>query len=115
NPLIRDQVYRIGREAISNALRHSGARVVDVELEYTESALSLRVRDTGRGINEDVLRSGRDGHWGLIGMRECAEKIGARLKVTSRPHAGTQLDLTVPGEIAFVKTRAARRRWFPAW
>jgi signal transduction histidine kinase len=116
NPLIRDQIYRIGREAISNALRHSAAPVVEVELDYDESRLGLRVRDMGCGIDEKVLRMGKEGHWGLIGMRECAEKIGARLKLTSRPGAGTQLDLTVPGHIAFLKTNSTpRHRWIPGW
>jgi signal transduction histidine kinase/ligand-binding sensor domain-containing protein len=116
NPLIRDQIYRIGREAISNALRHSGASVVEVELDYDDSRLWLQVRDTGCGIDEKVLRVGKEGHWGLIGMRECAEKIGGRLKLTSRLGAGTQLELTIPGHIAFLKTSSARqRRWLPGW
>ena len=100
NPLIRDQVYRIGREGLSNALRHSGAAMVEVEINYGESDLRLAVRDTGCGIDEEVLRSGRDSHWGLIGMRECAEKMGAQLRVRSRAGAGTELDLTIPGHIA---------------
>lgn len=114
NPLIRDQVYRIGREALSNAFRHSGAAMVEIEISYEASDLRLAVRDTGCGIGEEVLRSGRDGHWGLIGMRECAEKIGAQLKVRSRAAAGTQLELTIPGHIAFSGSRAARKpRWLP--
>jgi len=78
------------REGLSNAFRHSGAAMVEVEINYGESDLRLAVRDTGCGIDEEVLRSGREGHWGLIGMRECAEKIGARLKVRSRAGAGTE-------------------------
>jgi signal transduction histidine kinase len=63
NPLIRDQVYRIGREGLSNAFRHSGAALVEVEINYGESDLRLAVRDTGCGIDEEVLRSGRGGLW----------------------------------------------------
>ena len=112
NPLIRDQVYRIGREGLSNAFRHSGAAMVEVEINYGESDLRLAVRDTGCGIDEEVLRSGREGHWGLIGMRECAEKIGAQLKVRSRAGAGTELDLTIPGHIAFARPPSGHRwRW----
>ena len=112
NPLIRDQVYRICREGLSNAFRHSGASVVEIEIEYGNSDLRVTVRDNGWGIDERVLRLGRDGHWGLIGMRECAERIGALLKVSSRPGAGTELELTAPGQIAFLKPPSAQPpRW----
>jgi signal transduction histidine kinase len=113
NPLIRDQVYRIAREGLSNAFRHSGAPLVEVEINYNTSDLHLAVRDNGCGVREEVLRSGRDGHWGLIGMRECAEKIGAQLKVRSQAGVGTELDLTIPGQIAFMGSPDGRaRRWF---
>jgi signal transduction histidine kinase/ligand-binding sensor domain-containing protein len=113
NPLIRDEVYRIGREALSNAFRHSGASTVEMEIRYETRDFHLAVRDSGRGIDEQVLRAGREGHWGLIGMRERAEKIGGRLKVWSRESAGTELELTVPGQIAFPKADGARRGWLP--
>jgi signal transduction histidine kinase len=113
NPLIRDQVYRIGREALWNAFRHSGADMVEVEINYGGGNLRVAVRDTGCGIDEDVLRSGRAGHWGLVGMRECAEKIGGKLKVTSRAGRGTELDLTIPGYIAFTR-HSGPTRW-PPW
>ena len=116
NPLIRDEVYRIGREALANAFRHSGAATVELEIKYDARNLRIEVRDTGCGIDEEVLRWGRDGHWGLIGMRESAEKIGAQLKVRSRTMAGTQLELTIPGHIAFAGPRSERpRRWLPGW
>ena len=112
NPQIRDEIYRIGREALSNAFRHSRATAVDLEIGYYPGRLRVAVRDTGRGIDEEVLRSGLDGHWGLIGMQESAEKIGARLRVWSRPAMGTELELTVPGDIAFRRPRSGgwRRR-----
>jgi signal transduction histidine kinase len=116
NPLLRDEVYRIGREALTNAFRHSGAATVEVEISYYPRDLRLAVRDTGCGIDEEILRLGQDGHWGLIGMRECAEKIGARLRVWSRATAGTELELTVPGHIAYSTPRSARTpRWLPGW
>lgn len=103
HPLIRDEVYRIGREALLNAYRHAGAQSIEVALEYAPHHLRVRVRDDGRGIDDEVLRAGRDGHWGLSGMRERAERIGARLTVWSRPGAGTEIDLTIPGHRAFQK------------
>ena len=102
HPLIRDEAYRIGREALANAFRHSQASKIEVELEYTNKHLRLLVRDNGAGIDEKVLQTGRDGHWGLTGMRERAESIGARLKVWSRDQAGTEVELTIPGQVAFI-------------
>jgi signal transduction histidine kinase len=100
-PLVRDEVYRIGREALANAFRHSQASVIETVLDYAQDRLRIVVRDNGRGIDPEVLRSGRDGHWGLSGMRERSEKIGARLKVLSAAGAGTEIDLTVPAGAAF--------------
>ena len=101
HPIIRDEAYRIGREALVNAFRHSHADTIEVELEYSTKNLRLVVRDDGAGIDAQVLQSGRDGHWGLAGMRERAESIGARLRVWSREHAGTEVELVIPGHVAF--------------
>lgn len=101
HPVIRDEVYRIGREALVNAFRHSRAASIEVELEYAPDRLRLLVRDDGTGIDPQVLRSGRDGHYGLSGMRERAESIGARLRVGGHAAAGTEVDLSVPGHVAF--------------
>lgn len=102
HPIIRDEAYRIGREALVNAFHHSQADNIEVELEYSPKNLRLIVRDDGAGIDQHVLQSGKDGHWGLAGMRERAESIGARLRVWSREHAGTEVELVIPGHIAFV-------------
>ena len=84
-----------------NAFRHSGANNIDVQLQYAPLQLRIVVRDDGCGIDPDVLKPGRDGHWGLSGMRERAERIGARFKVFSRAAAGTEVELSVPGHTAF--------------
>jgi signal transduction histidine kinase len=101
HPLIRDEVYHIGRELLVNAFHHSRANCIEVELEYAPKRLRVVVRDDGCGIDPQVLRVGREGHWGLPGMRERAERIGARLRVWSRAAAGTEVALSVPGSIAF--------------
>lgn len=100
-PVIRDEVYRIGREALTNALHHADARSIEVEIEYQSNHLRILVRDDGRGIDAKILAAGRDGHFGLIGMRERSEKIGGRLRLRSRIDAGTEVELTIPGGIAF--------------
>jgi signal transduction histidine kinase len=104
---IRDDVYRIGREALVNAFRHSGASNIDLHLEYVGNELRMLVRDDGCGIDPQVLQLGRDGHWGLSGMRERAERIGARLRVLSRPGGGTEVELRVPTKVAFESQRSS--------
>jgi signal transduction histidine kinase len=98
---IRDEVYRIGREALVNAFQHAEPRSVEVEVEYARSFLRLAVRDDGCGIDPKILDAGRAGHWGLIGMRERSERIGGRLRLRSSVGAGTEVELTIPGIIAF--------------
>jgi signal transduction histidine kinase len=68
-PETQHEIYRIGRESLVNAFCHSGAKRVDLELEYSDSELRMRIRDNGCGIDPEVLEKGRDGHWGLAGMR----------------------------------------------
>ncbi len=113
HPSVRDEIYLIGREALLNAFRHSKANTIEVELEYGLKQLRILVRDDGRGIEPEVLVSGREGHWGLSGMRERAEVIGASLKLFSRAGAGTEIELSVPGRIAYELNSSQRsRRWF---
>ena len=94
HPIIRDEVYRIGREALINAFRNPQAKNIEVEVEYRARHLRVVVRDDGGGVE-------REGKWEPSGMRERAEGIGARLKVRSRAATGTQVELSVPGHIAF--------------
>ena len=102
HPLIRDEIYSIGREALTNAFRHSKASKIEVELEYAATGLRVLVRDSGVGFDPRMLQVGRDGHWGLSGMRERAKRINARFRVLTRPEAGTEVELTVPSHVAFV-------------
>ena len=113
HPVLRDEVYRIGREALVNAFRHSQAKSVELELEYASSQLRVVVRDNGRGIDPQTLLTGRDGHWGLPGMRERAERIGGKFHVWSRPSSGTEVELSVPSHLAFQSQSPGRGSgWF---
>jgi ligand-binding sensor domain-containing protein/signal transduction histidine kinase len=98
---LRDEVYRIGREALINAFRHARAKSIEVELNYSSAAFRMVVRDDGCGIDPQTLETGRDGHWGLSGMRERANRIGARLRLFSSVDGGTEVELSLPGHLAF--------------
>lgn len=106
-PAIQYEIFRIGSEAISNAVKHSGATILWIDIEYLND-IQLVIRDEGKGIPEQVLRSGKVGHFGLEGMRERAERIGGSLDVHSRAGAGTQVSLRVPGHIAFQPGKSSR-------
>jgi len=112
HPLLRDDIYRIGREALANAFRHARAKRIDVELQYGPDQFRLSVRDDGCGIRPEFVRAGREGHWGLSGMRERAERIGARLHVFSSASSGTEVQLSIPGRIAFRDQPSGMFRWF---
>lgn len=99
-PAIQEQIYLIMQEALLNALRHSGATSIEAEVEYLPNKLRVVVRDNGSGIDPQVLRSGRDSHWGLLGMRERARGIGALVRILSRRGAGTEVEVSVPTGIA---------------
>jgi signal transduction histidine kinase/ligand-binding sensor domain-containing protein len=109
-PVLLDDVYRIGREAIVNAFQHAGATNIEVEVEYAANRLRMLVQDNGCGIDAQMLQSGKAGHWGLKGIRERAERIGAKLSLFSNPGAGTQVVLTVAGELAFQPEDVGKRR-----
>jgi signal transduction histidine kinase/ligand-binding sensor domain-containing protein len=117
NPLIRDEAYWVGHEALVNALHHSAAKRIEVEIAYDPSHLRLRIRDDGSGIDPKIIEAGgKPGHWGMRGMRERAAKIGAHLETWSRPGAGTELELKIPGSVAYAQRngslwRTLRQLW----
>jgi signal transduction histidine kinase len=98
-PEIQEQIYLIGREALINALLHSKATTIEVEVEYSRRWMRVIVRDNGRGIDPRVVSSEPDSHWGLLGMHERAQSIGAELKISSRPGAGTEVEIFVPSQV----------------
>lgn len=103
-PLVRDESYRIAREAVRNAVQHAHAREVEVELVYDEKSFRLRVRDDGIGLDAKVLEAARrSGHWGLQGMHERAESLGAHLEMWSEHGAGTEVLLEIPAAVAYAR------------
>lgn len=107
-----DEAYRIGREALVNACRHADPKNVEVEIAYGEEELRVRVKDDGSGFDPEA--AGRGGHWGLAGMRERAERIGARLEVRSARGEGTEVELAIPAALAYrpEPEEPRRRAWW---
>jgi signal transduction histidine kinase/ligand-binding sensor domain-containing protein len=102
DPIAQEEILLIGREAVTNAFRHSGGQNITARLSYHSGALRLCVSDDGRGIDEGVLKSGyRSGHWGLPGMRERATKMRGELRVGRSNSGGTEIDLQVPGVVVY--------------
>jgi signal transduction histidine kinase/ligand-binding sensor domain-containing protein len=105
HPIVRDEIYRITGEAMRNAFRHAEATQIEVEIHYDERRLRVRVRDDGKGVDEKLLGDGgREGHFGLRGMRERATLIGGKLTVWSELSAGTEVELSVPAAGAYTST-----------
>jgi signal transduction histidine kinase len=101
NPLVADEFVQIGCQAIANAFQHAAARKIVVYLRYKPAELFLEVEDDGRGIDPGIAEAGKPGHYGLIGMRERAQRIGATLTIASGIGEGTKVNLTVPGKHAY--------------
>ena len=111
HPILRDEVYRLATEALRNAFRHAAARNIEVEIRYDEKYFRIRIRDDGKGIQPDVLSGdGREGHYGLPGMRERAKLVGGKLAIWTELESGTEIELIIPGARAFVKS--TRRFWY---
>jgi signal transduction histidine kinase len=111
HPIIGEEVYGVCREALANAFRHARARAVAVEVEYAPRALRVVVRDDGCGMGSQ--RAARASGSGLRRMQSRAEAIGARVRVRSRPAAGTEVTLSVPGAIAYAAPGAGREAGEP--
>jgi signal transduction histidine kinase/ligand-binding sensor domain-containing protein len=108
--LPRDEVCRIAREILRNAFQHAQASRIEAEIRYDDREFRLRIRDDGKGVDSRVLQAGGTaGHWGLRGVRERAQQIGARLDFWSEVGAGTEVELTVPAAVAYDKAMGRRR------
>jgi signal transduction histidine kinase/ligand-binding sensor domain-containing protein len=113
HPVVRDEIAKIGFEAICNAAKHARAANIEARLTYGSNLLLLRVSDDGVGIDPHALgESGSPGHYGLVGMRERAQRIQAKFKIDSVKGSGTTVELAVPSAVAYEK-QAGWRRWLP--
>jgi len=110
-PTVEAELHRIGSESLSNAFHHSHATTVKLELNYSDIGVRLAVTDDGVGLDDETRTSGRRaGHWGLVGMRERAAKIGASFVLKSGVGAGTKVEVTILANKAFMKNPGNRLR-----
>ncbi len=106
HPVVRDEIYRVGYEAIRNACKHSRGSRLGVELKYGHD-LALHVKDDGVGIDPTIGDHGTEGHFGLQGMHERVARIGGKLTVASSASSGTEITVVVPGGIVFREPSAS--------
>ena len=104
-PAVFEEMYQIAREALSNACQHSDASEIKVEFGYASHSLNMKIADNGVDMEDVVRTSGKEGHWGLLGMRERAERIKATLSITSQPGLGTIIDVRIPARFAYAGNR----------
>jgi signal transduction histidine kinase/sugar lactone lactonase YvrE len=114
HPLVAAEVVRIVRECLLNMAHHAHASSAEIAIGFETRYLAIRMRDDGVGVPQDVLARGhKDGHFGMIGMRERAEKIGGGITISSSPDGGTEVTLTLPAKLAFAKRSPRGRVWRP--
>jgi signal transduction histidine kinase len=108
HPIVEQELYAIGREALRNAFRHADAGQHEVIVEYGARALALTVRDNGRGI--EVGAGEKRGHWGLRGIEERARSIHADSVLRTAPGAGTTWRIEIKATLAYADS-GPRTRW----
>jgi signal transduction histidine kinase len=107
---VRTEVFGVASEALRNAFDHAHATQVEVELRYDVRQFRLRVRDNGQGMDARLLaKGGREGHFGLRGMRERAKLAGGELAVWSARDSGTEVELVISGSKAYTVGPATAR------
>ena len=108
-PAVSVELISISREALLNALRHAEATEIILAVDFGKKQLRMSCGDNGKGIDPAWLRSARPGHYGLVGMRERAEGIGATFRAQSSSE-GTRVEVIVPSHRAY-RERSGLRSW----
>jgi signal transduction histidine kinase len=110
DPGASDEINMICDEALFNAAQHARASRITIALEYARRRLTVTIADDGVGIEQAVLQHGRKGHFGLVGMRERARRLGASLAIVSMPGQGTRIILAIPANAAYAHASTWRLR-----
>jgi signal transduction histidine kinase len=93
---LEENLLRIAQEAITNAVKHSGAKTVKVELQFSPEKVVLQIKDDGKGFDPEKCEGPNEGHFGLLGIRERAERMNGLANINSAPGAGTCVRVEVP-------------------
>jgi signal transduction histidine kinase len=94
--IIEENLLRIGQEAVTNAVKHSGASAVKIALHYQSQKVVLHVHDNGKGFVTETCAGPKDGHFGLLGIRERTERLAGFVTITSSPGNGTSVHVEIP-------------------
>lgn len=112
-PLVQTEIEQIAREAVSNAVQHSGANMIRLDIMYQPDHFFMSVSDDGRGIDPKMQELGREGHWGIAGMRERAKSIGGRLRILPHVPCGTVVEVSLRAAVAY--TAPPRKHKISIW
>jgi len=97
DPEVERNLLRVAYEAVTNAVRHAAPRTIEVEVRFDPDALSLRVRDDGRGFDPHAgLDQSGGNHFGLVGISERAQALGGEMRLVSRLGEGTEILCRLP-------------------
>jgi signal transduction histidine kinase len=91
-----ENLLRIGQEAVTNVVKHSGAAQVKIELHFSPRKTVLQIRDDGKGFDPKACAGPKDGHFGLLGIRERTERLDGQVLITSAPGTGTCVRVEIP-------------------
>lgn len=113
HPLVAEEIIKIVREGLLNIAHHAQASSAEIAVDYESRRLAVRLRDDGVGLPCDVIEQGyKPGHFGLIGMRERAERIGGTLNIVSVRDDGVEITLLLPGKLAYGNPFKRKHSWF---
>ena len=94
--IVEENLLRIGQEAVTNVVKHSGPAQVKINLQFDPHKVVLQINDNGKGFNPEDCAGPKDGHFGLLGIRERTERLGGQVSITSTPGAGTTIRVEIP-------------------
>jgi signal transduction histidine kinase len=92
---IENNLFRIGQEAVTNALKHASPRKIEILIEFSPAHVALKISDDGKGFEVADSLKFSSGHFGLQGMRERAKRMGGRLEIESSPGLGASISTVV--------------------
>ena len=93
--VIEENLLRIGQEAVTNTVKHAAASAIKIELHFTPQQVVLQIHDDGKGFDPETCTGPKDGHFGLLGIKERTERMGGQVSITSAPFSGTTIRVEI--------------------